>query len=255
MGEISMLQGIYSDESGNNGFGDTNQPVLYYGGILVPMDKQANLDTNIEAIKNGVFTKIASKIQGIPKKDLLQISFFRDFEIHSRDFYEGDSFYSKLTFAERFSVLEDILKLVKSNNLMVCASVINKISYKNDTGDQKHRKMHEKGYAEFLNVANNTLDANGHYGFVVSDECRDDEAELFTSKLRNQPTGHRIYPHLVIEKSHCCNLVQLADIIAFVITGYYWNQLGLRQRKNNNQQVIDLYNNYLHGNVNIWEYK
>src|SRR5690606_16714548 len=143
MGEISMLQGIYSDESGNNGFGDTNQPVLYYGGILVPMDKQANLDTNIEAIKNGVFTKIASKIQGIPKKDLLQISFFRDFEIHSRDFYEGDSFYSKLTFAERFSVLEDILKLVKSNNLMVCASVINKISYKNDTGDQKHRKMHE----------------------------------------------------------------------------------------------------------------
>jgi hypothetical protein len=251
-----VLYGVYSDESGNNGFNDSeNQPILYYGGILVPIDKQVYLDTEFEKIKIGVLTEIRQHILGIPPKDLFTIDFFRNFEIHTRDFFEGVSFYSKIPFDSRLKVLKRVLELVKSNELTICASVINKKVYKTNTGDTKHRIMHERGYGEFLNVLNGALRSNDkQYGFIISDECRSDESEMFALKLKNQPENSLVYPHLQIEKSHLCNLVQLADAVAFVVTNYYWNHFGLRQRKNHNQEVIALCDNYLRDTVTVWEY-
>lgn len=252
-----MLSGIYADESGNNGFGDiSNQPILCYAGVLVPFDKQIHVNDELEKIKNGVLTKIINKIQGVPRKEIKTISFFKTFEIHSRDFFEGESFYSQLTFQERLQVMQDILDLVKNNSIDVAISVINKQSYKNDTGDKKHHKMHERGYNEFLKIINNTLNVrDNHYGFMVADECREDESTMFSTALNNQGVPALIYPDLQIRSSHSCNIVQLADLIAFLTANFYRNQYGFRPRKNHNQHALNLYSTYLSNHVKIWEYK
>ncbi|MEG0260983.1 MAG: hypothetical protein RR651_14030, partial [Lysinibacillus sp.] len=118
------LYGFYTDESGNNGFNDLrNQPILCYAGILVPLHKQIHLHNEVQKISDNLKKDIKLKVRGIPSKQINDLPFFKNFEIHGKAFVDGEDFYYSLENDDRFQVVEKLLTLLQESEIKIIASI------------------------------------------------------------------------------------------------------------------------------------
>ncbi|WP_145410865.1 DUF3800 domain-containing protein [Paenibacillus xylanexedens] len=251
------LYGFYTDESGNNGFGDMrNQPVLCYAGVLVPINYQVYLHNEIQKIKDNLEKDIKAKIHGIPIDQFSNIEFFKKFEIHGKAFIDGEDFYYNLSDSERFKAVEDLLSLASDTELKIVAALTNKQLYQNKTRDTNHNKMHILTYTELVRCISSEIAASDSYAFIICDDGKPSEINNFCDALRN-PANNRVYPDLQIKLSHDknCNLIQLADMINFITSVYFRNAYGFQARKRHNTQIIDFYERYLSSKIIKWEYR
>lgn len=251
------LYGFYTDESGNNGFSDIlNQPVLTYAGVLVPLEKQVYLNNEIEKILNNLKIDIKAKISGIPKKELNKLNFFQKFEIHGKDFIDGENFYGNLSFDERVKVVEKILELVQHEDYIIVASVVNKDQYKKNKGNDNHNHMHISAYTDLVKLLNVILIRQESHAFIICDDGKESEINNLCDALRN-PINKVIYPDPQIKLSHDknCNLIQLADLINFITTIYFRSSYNFPPRKRHQKEIIKLYETYLKNKIEVVEYK
>lgn len=251
------LYGFYTDESGNNGFGDMrNQPVLCYAGILVPIHYQLFLHNEVQKIKDNLETDIKAKVYGIPADQFATIDFFKKFEIHGKAFIDGENFYYNLLDSERFKVVDDLLALVSAADVKIVAAITNKQLYQTNTKDSNHNRMHIHTYTELVKSISTELDHSDSYAFVICDDGKPSEINNFCDALRN-PANKRVYPDLQIKLSHDknCNLIQLADVINFITSVHFREEYGFPPRKRHQSQILDFYSRHLNQKIIKWEYK
>lgn len=254
---MSTLYGFYTDESGNNGFGDVrNQPVLCYAGILVPIHLQVFLHNEVQKIKDNLEKDIKAKIYGIPIDQFSNIDFFKNFEIHGKAFIDGEDFYFNLPDADRFKVVEDLLSLVQSTDVKIVAAITNKQLYQSNTGETNHNRMHIRSYTELVKCISSELDNSDSYAFVICDDGKPSEINNFCDALRN-PVNKRVYPDLQVKLSHdkYCNLIQLADMINFIASVHFRDAYSFPPRKRHHSKILDFYSRYLNHKLIKWEYK
>lgn len=249
------MNGFFMDESGNNGF-DPAQPVLIYGGVLVSEKSYKILNDGFQSISDDILRKIKSEIKGIPTKEIENIPFIKEFEIHSKEFIDGDNMYSQVNFETRYDALKKILTILQEEKIFFYCSVVNKELFKtNNNNPKKHFQMHEMAYRELIKLLNTSLEEDSEKGFLISDNGRKDELELFSKVLKQQSPNGRIYPDLQVKDSHDSNFIQLADIAVFIITIFYRNHYQFPERKRYNTEIIALYEGFIHSNLKVWEYK
>ncbi len=251
------LYGFYTDESGNNGFGDMrNQPVLCYAGILVPIHYQVFLHNEVQKLKDNLEKDIKSKIHGIPTEQFSNIDFFKKFEIHGKAFIDGEDFYYNLPDLERFKVVDDLLSLVQVTDVKIVAALVNKHLYQANTGVTNHNRMHIHAYTELVKCISTELKQSDSHAFVICDDGKPSEINNFCDALRN-PTNNRVYPDLQVKLSHDknCNLIQLADMINFITSVHFRNVYGFPPRKRHQTNIIDFYLRHLDHKIIKWEYK
>ena len=256
-GVIVTLYGFYTDESGNNGFGDMrNQPVLCYAGILVPIHYQVFLHNEVQKLKDNLEKDIKSKIHGIPFDQFSNIDFFKKFEIHGKAFIDGEDFYYNLTDSERFKVVDDLLSLVQVADVKIVAALVNKHLYLVNKGETNHNRMHIHAYTELVKCISTELTPSDSYAFVICDDGKPSEINNFCDALRN-PANRRVYPDLQVKLSHDknCNLIQLADMINFITSVYFRDVYGFPPRKRHQTKIIDFYARHLDHKIMKWEYK
>lgn len=249
--------GYYTDESGNNGFGDMrNQPVLCYAGILVPHDKQVKLNLTVASEISKMKSLIKNSIAGIPQKEFEKINFFKDFELHGKAFIDGEDFYYNLNAEERFNIARTILNLVQDPDVLIIASVIDKKLYQTNTKQTDHHKMHILGYTELIRCINNELDKTNSSAFVIADDGKTSEINNFTQALHN-PSNKRVYPDLQLKLSHdhACKLIQVADLITFITSVYYRDKFGHPARKRHHAEILRLFTDCVQNKIITWEYK
>lgn len=250
------LYGFYTDESGNNGFGDlVNQPVLCFAGILIPLEHQIHLNHEVQKRLDNLKQDIKLKVHGIPFEHFDDIDFFKHFEIHGKSFIDGEDFYYNLTDEERFHILEDFLQLLQDHNILIAASITNKQKYLTNTADENHNKMHMKGYLELIRILNAQLTTKNEYAFIICDDGKPSEIRNFYSALQN-PHNKRVYPDLQIKVSHDKNstLIQLADLVNFITSVYYRNHYHYPPRKRHQAKILQLYQTYIQHKIKIHEY-
>ncbi|WP_180361799.1 DUF3800 domain-containing protein [Paenibacillus sp. BGI2013] len=252
-----MINGFYLDESGNNGFKDMKkQPVVCYGGILVPNANVIKLERDFEALSFKAALHIKGEIKGLTIKQVNTLPFFQKYEIHSKSFFDGDDLYSKIPMIDRFKLAEEMLELIDKHGGKVIASVINKNTYKQNTGDTGHTNMHQLGMSNLIQLIEKELIQRNETGIVIPDEGRDDERELLIQVIRQETTSDRIYYSSFLQNSHHCQLVQLADIIVFLTTIFFRYEYGYAPRKANNKELINLYQKKIAPlSPTVWEYR
>ncbi|MGD6858205.1 DUF3800 domain-containing protein [Bacillus infantis] len=251
------LYGFYTDESGNNGFNDLrNQPVLCYAGILVPLEKQIYLHNEVQKISDNLKKDIKLQVHGIPEKQIKNIPFFKNFEIHGKAFIDGEDFYYNLGDSDRFKVVDDLLNLVQDPEIKIIASLTDKKTYQSNTGNSDHNKMHINGYKELVNLINTELKPNDDFAFVICDDGKPAEISNFYNALKN-PSNKRVYPDLQIKESHDsnCNLIQLADLINFITSVYFRQSYGHQARKRHQAKIVQFYTQFLQSKIKYFEYK
>lgn len=251
------LYGFYTDESGNNGFGDMkNQPVLCYAGILVPLDHQIYLHNEVQKILDNLEKDIKLKVHGIPEKQFNTIDFFKNFEMHGKAFIDGEDFYYNLADADRFKVVEDLLKLVQDPKIKIVASLTNKQLYQTNTGESNHNKMHINAYTELIRLINSELTPDNDFAFTICDDGKPSEISNFYNALKN-PMNKHVYPDLQIKVSHDknCNLIQLADLINFTTSVYFRDSYGFAPRKRHQPIIMQFYTQFLQKKLKYYEYK
>lgn len=251
------LYGFYTDESGNNGFNDLrNQPILCYAGILVPLHKQIHLHNEVQKISDNLKRDIKLKIQGIPSKNIKDLPFFKNFEIHGKAFIDGEDFYYSLENNDRFKVVEDLLTLLQDSEIKIVASITDKQTYQSTTGINDHNKMHVDGYSELVTLINTELSQNDDFSFVICDDGKPSEISNFYNALKN-PSNKRVYPDLQIKESHDpnCNLIQLADLVNFITSVYFRQKYGHPPRKRHQSEIIEFYTQFLQSKIIFSEHK
>lgn len=250
-----MINGFYMDESGNTGLKDVNQPVLCYGGILIPNNIQPIIHDDIEVTKCKTLQMIKSNTMGISEKLFDTIPFFNNFELHGKEFIDGDGFNSKISFEDRKSILESIFNLIDKYKLKVFLSVTNKDKYVENNENPDHYQMYENGFKNFVETINTYLKSQNEFAFIIADDGKKGEQDLFSKVLRNQQQENVVYRDLQVKTSHSSNLIQMADLALFVASVFFRNQYGFKARKKYNKAIVDLYNNHIQQHVISWEYK
>lgn len=249
-----MITGFYMDESGNTGFGDIpQQPVLCYGGILVPNALLTQLEQDFKTISYSIKLAIQAEIKGLSEDQLEEMPFFRTYEMHGKPFVDGDKLYSKISEASRLSYLEEMLKLLITHDIKVIASITKKELYKANTGEKHHINMHTLGLTNLIHTIEGELMTLKKPGVITCDNGRPAEIELLLRTIRQESKSGFIFTDLAVKDSHNCQLVQLADIIVFLTTIYYRTQYGY-VRKHLNRELVELYTKYLAPRVKVWEY-
>jgi hypothetical protein len=257
VGALVTLYGFYTDESGNNGFGDMrNQPVLCYAGILVPIHYQVFLHNEVQKLKDNLEKDIKTKIHGIPVEQFSNIDFFKKFEIHGKAFIDGEDFYYNLPDLERFKVVDNLLSLVQTSDVKIVAALVNKQLFQTNTGETNHNRMHIHAYTELIKCISVEMQSSDSYAFVICDDGKPSEINNFCDALRN-PANSRVYPDLQVKLSHDknCNLIQLADVINFITSVHFRNVYGFPPRKRHQAKILDFYSKHLDQKIINWEYK
>lgn len=232
------------------------QPVVCYGGILVPNTSVIGLERDFEALSFKAALQIKGEIKGLTGKQVNTLPFFQKYEIHSKSFFDGDDLYSKIPINDRFNLAEEMLELIDRHGGKVLASVINKNTYKQNTGDTGHTNMHQLGMSNLIQLIEKELIQRNETGIVIPDNGREEERELLIQVIRQETTSDRIYNSSFLQNSHHCQLVQLADIVVFLTTVFFRFQYGYAPRKANNKELIELYQKRIAPlSLAVWEYR
>lgn len=164
--------------------------------------------------------------------------------------------YSKIPVKDRFGIAEEMLVLLARYNCKVFATVIDKKSYQNNTGETHHTNMHQLAMGNLIKLIENELNEKNETGIIIPDRGRAEERELLVQVIRQQTTTNRIFNSSFLQDSHHCQLVQLADLVVFLTTIFYRSNYGHIARKANNQELIELYQNIISPLAPIiWEYQ
>ena len=249
-----MINGFYLDESGNTGFGDIQQqPVVCYGGVLVPNNKLFQLEQDFKAISDTIKGLIKGQIRGLKARDIDELKFFREYELHSKKFFDGDDLFSKIPWSDRLVYAQKILTLLRTHDCRVLSSVINKSAYLAATQDKNHINMHQLCISQVVHVLDEELSNKNESGVIIPDQGREDEFELLVRTVRQQTQSGRIFCNLFPQESHKHLLVQIADLVVFLTTVFYRTKYG-HVRKSHNALLSALYQSHIEPIAVVAEY-
>ncbi|SFS42278.1 hypothetical protein SAMN04488601_101521 [Paenibacillus sp. 453mf] len=113
--------------------------------------------------------------------------------------------------------------------------------------------MHTLCLTQLVKMIEDELVATHQTGMIIPDEGKDQEAELLLRTVKQASTSGRIFYDTFIKQSHCCNLIQLADICVFLTTIFHRDKYG-SVRKNFNTELVQLYKDHLSPIATVWEY-
>lgn len=203
---------FYIDESGNTGTrsDDIMQPYHLIAALAVD-------DVNVRAIENDVRT--------LGLKHFGEVSRNTDFEFHGYEIHKGKGrYFSKLKVEQRIEVMDDLLSVIKSYGLQIIYTVINKQA----TKAKLH--PHQLAFLFLIERIEDYLIKENSLGLLVADENRDIEQRLIDDleRFKTIDTGFGYRPtkidHIIdslhFVKSHNNHLIQLADIVAYILLRY-----------------------------------
>jgi Protein of unknown function (DUF3800) len=206
---ILKLKLIYIDESGNTGtrIDDPMQPYHLIAAIAVE-------DANVRDVENDVRT--------LGLKHFGEVSRNTDFEFHGYEIHKGKGrYFSKLKVEQRIEIMEDLLGVLKSHNLQIIYTIINK------QANKAKLHPHQLAFLFLIERIEDYLVNENSLGLLIADENRDIEQRLINDlerfKTINTGFGYRptkidhIVDSLHFVKSHNNHVIQLADIVAYVL--------------------------------------
>jgi len=203
------LKFFYIDESGNTGTrnDDPQQPYHLIAALAVDA-------TKIRQIENDM------RMLGL--KHFGEISRNTDFEFHGYEIHKGTGrYFSKLKVEQRIAVMDDLLNLLKTHDIQIIYTKINK------TTNKAKLHPHQLAFLFLIEQIEDFLIRENALGLLVADENRDIEQRLIDDleRFKTIDTGFGYRPtkiaHVVdslhFVKSHNNHLIQLADIVAFIL--------------------------------------
>jgi hypothetical protein len=226
------MQFIYIDESGTG-----TEPIAVMVGIIADSHRMrlTKLDWNI--LLDSLSTTVGQRID----------------EIHTRDFYSGNSFWRGLNGTKRSEIIDEIFLWLKVRRHAIVYSAIDKIkfyrSFKEETFSQDIRTLWrflalhtslsiQKCYQGAPRGNNRTINPTGHCTLIFDNENR--EEKQFTDLLLSAPDWTDKYydkrpvqekfsqivdvPHFVDSKD--VGLIQLSDFLCFFFRRYLELKMG-----------------------------
>ncbi|OGT50215.1 MAG: hypothetical protein A3E82_02360 [Gammaproteobacteria bacterium RIFCSPHIGHO2_12_FULL_38_11] len=200
---------IYIDESGNTGIrsDDLLQPYHLIAALVVD-------DYAVRSVENDI------RMLGL--KHCGEVSRNTDFEFHGYEIHKGKGrYFSKLKVEQRIEIVEDLLKVIKNHNLQVIYTVIDKLANK------ENLHPHQLAFLFLIEHVENYLVRENALGLLIADENRDIEQRLIDDleRFKTINTGfgsHSVKVDHIIDslhfvKSHNNHLIQLVDIVAYVL--------------------------------------
>ncbi len=200
---------IYIDESGNTGTrsDDTLQPYHLIAALAVD-------DCIVRDIENDIRT--------LGLKHFSEVSRNTDFEFHGYEIHKGKGrYFSKLKVEQRIEIMDDLLNIIKSYNLQIIYTIINK------QANKAKLHPHQLAFLFLIECIEDYLIKENSLGLLVADENRDIEQRLIDDLERfktidtgfgDRPTKiDHIIDSLHFVKSHNNHLIQLADVVAYVL--------------------------------------
>ncbi|MCW5590172.1 MAG: DUF3800 domain-containing protein [Legionellales bacterium] len=200
---------IYIDESGNTGTrsDDINQPYHLLSALIVD-------DNQVHSIENDL------RMLGI--KHFGAVSRNTDFEFHGYEIHKGKGrYFSKLKIEQRIDVINDLINVIKTNNLQIIYTIIDK--------QKSNAKLHphQLAFLFLIERIEDYLDNENSLGLLIADENRDIEQRLIDDleRFKTIDTGFGYRPtkanHIVdsihFVKSYNNHLIQLVDIVAYLL--------------------------------------
>lgn len=159
----------------------------------------------------------------------LKISLFADedpekWEIHAYEIWNNENFFEKINFPKKKEIFQGVVDLILSAEITIISSVMDK-----DVMNEKYSNPRVLEYAwtflverydHFLNDKPNTT--NNGLVFIDSDDASIElEIKKILTKLVRKGSSHQWIEHVIEDpifiKSHLRNLIQLTDIVAYVI--------------------------------------
>jgi len=200
---------IYIDESGNTGTrtDDINQPYHLLAALIID-------DINVRQIENDV------RMLGFKHFDIRSQN--TDFEFHGYEIHKGKGVYfSKVKVEKRIEIMNELLYIVKNHNLQIVYTLINK------TTTQAKLHPHQLAFLYLVEGIENYLSKKNSLGLLIADENDDIEQRLIDDleRFKNLDVkfGYRAIKaeHIIdsvhFVKSNNNHLIQLADIVAYVL--------------------------------------
>lgn len=200
---------IYIDESGNTGTrsDDSLQPFHLIAALAVDDFKVRNIEADLRTL-------------GL--KHFGDVSRNKDFEFHGYEIHKGKGrYFSKLNVEQRIALMDDLLNVLKSYNIQIIYSMIDKMANKSKL------HPHQLAFLFLIERVEDYLARENSLGLLIADENRDIEQRLiddlerfktFDTGFGDRPTRvAHVIDSLHFVKSHNNNLIQLADIVAYVL--------------------------------------
>jgi hypothetical protein len=200
---------IYIDESGNTGTrsDDILQPYHLIAAMVVD-------DSVVRAIENDI------RMLGL--KHFGEVSRNTNFEFHGYEIHKGKGrYFSKLKIEQRIEIMDDLLEIIKNYNLKIIYTLINKLA------NTAKLHPHQLAFLFLIELIEDYLIKEESLGLLIADENRDIEQRLIDDleRFKTVDTGFgyrstkvdHIVDSLHFVKSHNNHLIQLADIVAYVL--------------------------------------
>lgn len=234
---------VYIDESGNTGLrsDDVFQPYHLVSGLIID-------EKMIRTIENEI-RLLAFKYFGLDSKNT-------DFEFHGYEIDKGKGYFSKLKVTDRAELLRQLLEVIKVNELPVIYVIVDK---KQCAFAIKYLHPHQIAFMGLIQRIEEYLAKEDSFGLLVADENPDIEKRLlsdlehyktinldvpvsFNRTGFNISSGfnqiNRIVDSIHFVKSSTNRLIQLADIVSYVLLRGIKAQNKLQERYNNQNELI-----------------
>lgn len=171
-------------------------------------------DINVRAIESDVRT--------LGLKHFGEVSRNTDFEFHGYEMHKGKGrYFSKLKVEQRIEIVDDLLNIIKKHDIQIIYTIINKLTNK------ARLHPHQLAFIFLVEQIEDYLIRENSLGLLIADENRDIEQRLIDDlerfKTIDTGFGHRptridhIIDSLHFVKSHNNHLIQLVDIVAYIL--------------------------------------
>jgi Protein of unknown function (DUF3800) len=223
---------IYFDSAGNTGrnLDDPQQPFHTTSAVILEHSKWQ--------IVNSDFIQVLDAYVPARNKD--------DFEIHTADLYNGHDVWQGRSFADRKTLILDLLDIIVKHDIKICYYTLKKPVYKKWQEDNAMKGIQHPcwmGMFTIIQMVEKYLRSKGAgaLGMLIGDKEKDIEEDLHRYLMRykspdyakflddlkkeNRDTGtvvvERIIDTIHFVDSHKTSILQLADLAAYFINKYY----------------------------------
>lgn len=198
---------MYTDESGNTGtdLDNKEQPFFVLVGIVVNDKCWHKTNDYFEQEK----IKICPDLKNI--------------EIHTNELFNSNpkSVFYKNHWKDNLAILEKLVDLISTLQIMITLSIINKKDYKKHFGNNIIVDPYLYSFAISYNEFNKLLIELNDYGIIFCDEIKNMEKSLDILYPKLKIENKNIIEKTFYMDSKKNNFIQIADICSFYINKYY----------------------------------
>lgn len=228
---------FYIDESGKFDFKDPTQRISLFACVAIPNDKFQESQKFISELKDYVYDYILQKIstkinhssfrgneKGLIKKQICAM-LDDNFELHMNKIWQGKDIFAFLNLPFKESIIKKTLKFLSDNEIttIVIRSNLDLIE-RNSTIKDKESYIKTTVCNMLLGKCEDYAKSLNDKGVMILDDGNSMIENEFIQNFWKNP-GDVISPDISLVASHKTNLIQLADIIAYIINLYSYNKL------------------------------